>query len=44
MSKSIISGELKRNCDKRNDGKYNLAHHKTQGRKKGFSPEQIAGC
>ncbi len=36
VSKSTISRELKRNCDKRN-GKYNndLAHRKAQGRKKG---------
>ncbi len=36
VSKSTISRELKRNCDKRS-GKYNsdLAHRKAQGRKKG---------
>ena len=36
VSKSTISRELKRNCDKRN-GTYNsdLAHRKAQGRKKG---------
>ena len=42
VSKSTISRELKRNCDKRS-GKYNndLAHRKAQGRKKGKPHAQV---